>query len=332
MQYRALGETGLEISVIGFGAWAIGGGGWIEGWGPQDDDRSITAIHRALEHGVNWIDTAGAYGLGHSEVVIERALRGLSERPLVFTKCTSTWDEAGNISSRLDADTIRREVEGSLRRLRVDALDLCQLHMPVPDEQIEEGWATLAALRDEGKLRQIGVSNFDVPQLRRCQPIAHVESLQPIYSLLNAELEDELLPYCRETGIGVVVYSPMASGLLTGGLDRARIAALPVDDWRRRWPDFQEPRLSESLRVVEVVREIAEHRRCAPGQVAIAWTLRTPGVAGATVGFRAPEQVVQLAAAGELRLDADELALLDAVRPATPLFAMGMDGEVRVDA
>jgi aryl-alcohol dehydrogenase-like predicted oxidoreductase len=331
MEYRPLAETGLEISALGFGAWAIGGGGWVEGWGPQDDDRSIAAIHRALEQGVNWIDTAGAYGLGHSELVIERALRGLAERPLVFTKCTSTWDEAGNISSRLDADTIRREVEGSLRRLRVEVLDLCQLHMPVPDAQIEEGWATLAALRDEGKLRQIGVSNLDVPQLRRCEPIEHVETLQPIYSLLNAELEHELLPYCSETGIGVVVYSPMASGLLTGRLDRARIAALPDDDWRRRWPDFQEPRLSQSLRVVDVVRAIAERRGCAPGQVAIAWTLRTPAVAGATVGFRSSEQVDQLAAAGELRLDAEELALLDAVRPATPLFAMGMDGEVRVD-
>jgi aryl-alcohol dehydrogenase-like predicted oxidoreductase len=331
VRYRPLGSTGLEISSVGFGAWAIGGGGWIEGWGPQDDDRSIAAIHRALERGINWIDTAGAYGLGHSEVVIERALRGLAERPLVFTKCTSTWDAAGNISSRLDADTIRREVEGSLRRLRVEVLDLCQLHMPVPDEQIEEGWQTLDALRDEGKLRHIGVSNFDVPQLRRCEPIAHVESLQPIYSLLNAELEDELLPYCLETGIGVVVYSPMASGLLTGRLTRERIAALPDDDWRSRWPDFQEPRLSQSMRVVDVLRAIADGRGCTPGEVAIAWTLRTPDIAGATVGFRGPEQVDGLVAAGQLALGSDELARLDAVRPATPLFAMGMDGEVRVD-
>jgi aryl-alcohol dehydrogenase-like predicted oxidoreductase len=331
MQYRMLGTTGLEISAIGFGAWAIGGGGWVEGWGPQDDNRSIGAIHRALDRGINWIDTAGAYGLGHSEVVIERALRGLAERPLVFTKCTSTWDAAGNISSRLDADSIRREVEDSLRRLRVEVLDLCQLHMPVPDRQIEEGWATLAALRDEGKLKHIGVSNFDVPQMRRCEPIAHVESLQPIYSLLNAELEDELLPYTCANGVGVVVYSPMASGLLTGRMTRERIATLPAEDWRSRWPDFQEPRLSESMRVVDVVREIAERRDCAPGQVAIAWTLRTQDVAGATVGFRDPEQVDDLAAAGDLALDAEEVALLDAARPATPLFSMGMEGEVRVD-
>lgn len=331
MDYRTFGTTGLEISAIGFGAWAIGGGGWIEGWGPQDDDRSIAAIHRALEHGVNWIDTAGAYGLGHSEVVIERALRGLAERPLVFTKCTSTWDEAGNISSRLDAGSIRREVEGSLQRLRVDVLDLCQLHMPVPDDEIEEGWTTLVALRDEGKLRHIGVSNFDVAQLRRCQPIAPVESLQPIYSLLNAELEDELLPYCRGQEVGVVVYSPMGSGLLTGRMTRERIAALPDEDWRSRWPDFQEPRLSASLGVVDVLREIADRRGCAPGQVAIAWTLRDTAVAGATVGFRGPEQVDELEAAGDLRLDADELARLDAVRPVEPLFAMSMDGEVRVD-
>ena len=331
MQYRPLGGTGLEISSVGFGAWAIGGGGWIEGWGPQDDARSIAAIHRALERGINWIDTAGAYGLGHSEVVIERALRGLAERPLVFTKCTSTWDEAGNISSRLDAASIRREVEGSLQRLRVEVLDLCQLHMPVPDAQIEEGWATLVALRDEGKIQHVGVSNFDVPQLRRCQAIAHVESLQPIYSLLNAELEDELLPYCRETGIGVVVYSPMASGLLTGRLTRERIAALPDEDWRSRWPDFREPRLSQSMRVVETLRAIAEERGCTPGEVAIAWTLRARDIAGATVGFRGPEQVDDLVAAGELVLTADELARLDGVRPATPLFAMSMDGEVRVD-
>jgi aryl-alcohol dehydrogenase-like predicted oxidoreductase len=263
--------------------------------------------------------------------VIERALRGLAERPLVFTKCTSTWDEAGNISSRLDAASIRREVEGSLQRLRVEVLDLCQLHMPVPDERIEEGWATLVALRDEGKLRHIGVSNFDVPQLRRCQAIAHVESLQPIYSLLNAELEDELLPYCAETGIGVVVYSPMASGFLTGRLTRERIAALPDEDWRSRWPDFREPRLTQSMRVVDALRAIAEQLACTPGEVAIAWTLRTPDIAGATVGFRGPEQVDDLVAAGELVLTADALTRLDGVRPATPLFAMSMDGEVRVD-
>jgi aryl-alcohol dehydrogenase-like predicted oxidoreductase len=331
MELRTLGTTGLEISAIGFGAWAIGGGGWIEGWGAQDDDRSIAAIHRALEHGVNWIDTAGAYGLGHSEVVIERALRGLADRPLVFTKCTSTWDAAGNIASRLDAASIRREVEGSLRRLRVEVLDLCQLHMPVPDHEIEQGWATLAALRDEGKVRHIGVSNFDVAQLRRCAPIAAVESLQPIYSLLNADLEHELLPFCRAHDVGIVVYSPMGSGLLTGRLTRERIAELPEEDWRSRWPDFQEPRLSGILRVVDVVRAVAERRGCAPGQVAIAWTLRDAAIAAATVGFRSREQVDDLAAASALTLDAQELALLDAVRPVEPLFAMSMDGEVRVE-
>ena len=333
MQRRELGTTGLDLSVIGFGAWAIGGGDWVEGWGPQDDDDSIAAIHRALESGVNWIDTAGAYGLGHSEVVIERALRGLAERPLVFTKCTSTWDEAGNILCRLDAESIRTEVEGSLRRLRVDCLDLCQLHMPVPDEQIEEGWEALAALRDEGKVRYTGVSNFDVAQMRRCEPIAHVEPLQPIYSLLNAEAEEEILPYCVENGIGVIVYSPMASGLLTGRMTRERIAALPPADWRSRWPDFQEPRLSASLRVVEVVGEIAARRSRPPGHIAIAWTLRKEVVTGATVGFRSSRQVDELVAAGDLVLDDDELVLLDAVRPSpsAPLFAMSMEGEVRVD-
>lgn len=330
MRYRTLGQTGLELSAIGFGAWAIGGGGWIESWGQQDDDRSIAAIHRAIECGVNWIDTAGAYGLGHSEEVIERAIRGLEEPPLIFTKCTSTWDELGNIVSRLDAASIRREVEGSLRRLRVEALDLCQLHMPVPDAMIEEGWSTLVGLRDAGKIRNIGVSNFDVDQLRRCEAIAHVESLQPIYNLLNSEIEMGVLPTCEAESIGVVVYSPMASGLLTGRMTAERIAALPAEDWRSRWPDFRGNRLAASLQVVDVVAEVAVAKAVPAGQVAIAWTLRNDAVTGATVGFRSAEQVADLIGAPDLSLDAADLERLDAIRPREqPLFAMSMEGEVR---
>jgi aryl-alcohol dehydrogenase-like predicted oxidoreductase len=331
MRYRMLGSTGLEVSVVGFGAWAIGGGGWIEGWGPQDDADSIATIHRALDAGINWIDTAGAYGLGHSEEVIARALRGVRERPLVFTKCTSTWDEQGNIASVLKAASVRREVEASLRRLEVDALDVCQLHMPVPDQDIEEGWTCLADLQREGKIRFIGVSNFDVPQMRRAQAIAPITSLQPIYSLLNSEIERDVLPFCSTEQIGVVVYSPLASGLLTGRMTRERVAGLPGDDWRRLWPDFHEPRLSRSLAVVEALRPVAERISATLSQLAIAWTLRDGRVSSATVGLRRVDDVEGAAAAAEIRLSAQDIADIDAARPSDTLFAMDMDGTVTVD-
>lgn len=332
MKQRQLGTTDLALSVVGFGAWAIGGGGWIEGWGPQDDDLSVAAIHRAWERGINWIDTAGAYGLGHSELVIARALKGMSERPYVFTKCTSAWDESGNIESKLKSESVRREVEGSLKRLDVDVLDVCQLHMPVPDEDIEEGWSTLAELRDEGKIRYVGVSNFDVPQMQRAHAIAPITSTQPIYNLLNREIERDVLPFCRKEAIGVVVYSPMASGLLTGGMSRERIESLPADDWRKRWPDFLSPRVDRTLTLVEELRPVADSRARSVAQLAIAWTLRDPVVTAATVGFRSAEQVDGLVEAANFNLEAKDLAHIEAVLPDETLFAMSMEGTISAEA
>lgn len=243
MTTRRLGNSALLITPIGFGAWAIGGPGWSFAWGAQDDSDSVAAIHEALDLGVNWIDTAAVYGLGHSEEVVARALEGVRNRPFVFTKCERVWNEQREIGRSLKADSIRRECEASLRRLRVETIDLYQIHWPEPDEEIEEGWATLAALQKEGKVRSIGVSNFNVAQMKRAQAIAPIASLQPKYSLLHREVEEEILPFCEREGIGVIAYSPMASGLLTGAMTRERVQALPADDWRRRNADFQEPRL-----------------------------------------------------------------------------------------
>ncbi len=310
---RRLGRTGLEISTVGFGAWAIGGGGWPYGWGPQDDADSIAAIHRAVELGVNWIDTAAVYGFGRSEEVVGRALRGLAERPYVFTKCSLLEEPARQVTHSLERDSIRRECETSLRRLGVEAIDLYQVHWPIPEEQIEEGWAALAELKAEGKVRHIGVSNFDVAQLRRAEAVAPVESLQPPYSLISRGVEEEILPYCLEQEIGVIVYSPMASGLLSGTMTRERLAALPEDDWRRIGDEFQEPRLARNLELVERLRAIGARYGASPGAVAVAWTLRHPAVTGAIVGFRRPDQPDGvLPAAGELELDGPELGELGA--------------------
>jgi aryl-alcohol dehydrogenase-like predicted oxidoreductase len=314
MQLRQLGQTDMRITPIGFGTWAIGGGDWAFAWGPQDDEESIAAIRHALDRGINWIDTAAVYGLGHAEEVVAEALRGRSERPYVFTKCSRVWDEQGNISSNLKAQSIRREVEASLRRLETDVIDLYQVHWPNPDPDIEEGWRTMAALQAEGKVRYIGVSNFSVAQMRRAQAIAPIASLQPPYSLLNRGIEDEILPYCAEQHIGVIVYSPMMSGLLTGAMTRERIANLPQDDWRRNHPEFQEPRLSRNLELVERLRAIGQRHGRTPGEVAIAWTLRRPEVTGAIVGARRPAQVDGIIGAAEFRLSDDELAEIGAVR------------------
>jgi len=264
METRLLGNSDLRVTPIGFGAWAIGGSGWEFAWGDQDDRESTAAIHEALDAGINWIDTAAVYGLGHSEEVVARALEGVHDRPYVFTKCSMVWGENRQIGHSLKAESIRRECEASLRRLRLDAIDLYQVHWPDPDEEIEEGWATLAALKKEGKLRHIGVSNFSVAQMKRAGAIAPITSLQPRYSLLHREIEPDILPFVARENIGVIAYSPMASGLLTGAMTRERIAGLPADDWRKRHPDFQEPRLSRNLQLVSLLRTIGKRHGHTP--------------------------------------------------------------------
>jgi aryl-alcohol dehydrogenase-like predicted oxidoreductase len=302
------GRTGLEITPVGFGAWAIGGSNWEFGWGEQDDDESVSAIRRALELGVNWIDTAAQYGLGHSEGVVSRAVEGVESRPLIFTKGGQPEGPNRTSYQSLRRDSLRRECEGSLERLGVDAIDLYQIHWPIPDDEIEEGWSTLAELKEEGLVRHIGASNFSVEQLERAESISPVEALQPPYSLLDREVEAEILPYCEEQGIGVIVYSPMSSGLLTGRMTRERIASLPDDDWRRQSARFREPELSRALELVERVKAVAERHGVSPGAVAVAWTLRHPAVHGAIVGFRRPDQVEPIVAAADLELSDDDVA------------------------
>jgi aryl-alcohol dehydrogenase-like predicted oxidoreductase len=310
VQMRKLGNADLQITRVGYGAWAIGGSGWQFAWGVQDDSESVAAIHRALELGVNWIDTAAVYGLGHSEEVVGRALKEWhGSRPYVFTKCGLRGDVAGEVQKVLSADSIRGEVEDSLRRLSADVIDLYQIHWPPdPDSSaLEEGWSTLANLKREGKVRWIGVSNFNVQQLQRAQAIAPVTSLQPRYSLVHREIEDEILPYCLSEGIGVIAYSPMASGLLTGAMTRERAARLPKDDWRREDPDFEEPNLSHNLALVERMREIANNHDRFVGEVAIAWTLHHPAVTGAIVGARNARQAEEVMRAADLHLTEEEV-------------------------
>ena len=303
-----LGQTGLEITKIGLGAWAIGGGGYDRGWGPQDDDQSIATIHHALELGVNWIDTAAAYGFGHSEQVVGRALEGLAERPYVFTKCSQLEGPGRRIVHSLKRDSILREAEASLERLRIDAIDLYQIHWPIPDEDIEEGWSALTELKQQGVVRHIGVSNFDVAQLRRIQQIAPVETLQPQYSLIERDVEREILPFCEQLDIGVIVYSPMGSGMLTGAMSRSRIEQMADDDWRKHDERFNQPQLARNLELVERLTAIAGRYDTTPGAVAIAWTLRHPAVDGAIVGFRRPDQVDPLVTAANLELTEDDIA------------------------
>jgi aryl-alcohol dehydrogenase-like predicted oxidoreductase len=307
METRPFGKTGMQITPIGFGAWAIGGGNWEFAWGPQDDEQSVAAIRRALDLGINWIDTAAVYGLGHSEEIVARALKGVARRPYVFTKGSQVWNEQRQIGHSLKAASLRREVEASLRRLQTDVIDLYQIHWPDPEPDIEEGWSTLAALKTEGKLRHIGVSNFNVEQMRRAMAMAPVETLQPPYSLLRREVEAEILPFAREHDIGVIVYSPMYSGLLTGAMTRQRIANLPEDDWRKRDAQFQEPQLSRNLELVERLRTVGRRHGRSPGEVAIAWTLRNPAVTGAIVGGRSPEQVGVIVGAADLHLSAEDV-------------------------
>jgi aryl-alcohol dehydrogenase-like predicted oxidoreductase len=314
METRKLGNSDIKITPVGYGAWAIGGSGWEFGWGAQDDADSIAAIHRALELGVNWIDTAAVYGLGHSEEIVARALKEWrGPRPYVFTKCVLRWDEKGKVHQQFSADSIRRECEDSLRRLEVDTIDLYQMHWPPEDNGpgLEEAWQTLATLKKEGKVRWIGVSNFNVEQLKRAEKIAPITSLQPPYSLIRRKIETEILPYCEEQVIGVIVYAPMASGLLTGAMTRERAAALPPDDFRSRNPEFREPRLSKNLELVERLRHVGARHGRTPGEVAIAWTLRLPAVTGAIVGARNAKQAEGVLRAGELKLLPEEIAEIE---------------------
>src|SRR6202049_3501370 len=315
MNLRKLGRSDLNITPIGMGAWAIGGGNWEFGWGAQDDKESVATIHAGLDRGINWIDTAAVYGLGHSEEVVGRAVRGLSKRPYVFTKCSLVWNESGTISHNLQAASIRREAESSLKRLGLDTIDLYQIHWPAwsgnPESaspgSIEEAVGALAKLKAEGKIRHIGVSNFNAQQMQRALQVAPIASLQPPYSLLATDVESSILPFALEHSIGVIVYSPMASGLLSGAMTRERIARLPEDDWRKRSPNFQEPLLSRNLRLVELLRAIGKRRNATPGEVAIAWTLLNPAVTGAIVGVRSAQQVSGIAGAGDVKLSADDM-------------------------
>jgi aryl-alcohol dehydrogenase-like predicted oxidoreductase len=306
-----LGDTGLRITRVGFGAWAIGGGGWEFGWGPQEDEQSLSSIHRALEQGVNWIDTAAAYGFGRSEQVVGRALEGLTDRPYVFTKCSLLEGPGRRVVHSLKRDSILREAEGSLDRLGIDAIDLYQIHWPIPEPDIEEGWSALAELKQEGLVRHIGVSNFDVEQLRRIRQIAPVETLQPQYSLIERDIEGELLPFAEREGIGVIAYSPMGSGMLTGSMTRERIAGLPDDDWRKHDRRFREPQLAQNLELVDRLRVIAQRHATTPGAVATAWTLANPAVDGAIVGFRTPDQVDPILAAANLELTDEDLGEIE---------------------
>ena len=309
---RTLGNSDLKLTPIGFGAWAIGGGDWKFAWGPQDDNQSIEAIHRALDVGINWIDTAAVYGLGHSEEVVGRALKATSHKPYVFTKCALRWNEDRSIFNSIKADSVRLELEASLRRLNVETIDLYQIHWPNPDPEIEEGWAEMAKLQQQGKIRWIGVSNFNVEQMKRAQKIASITSLQPPYSMLRRAIEAEILPFVQQNGIGVINYSPMVSGLLTGKMTAERVAAMPADDWRRNSVEFNEPKLSRNLQLVELLRQIGNGHGVSPGVVAVAWTLHHPAITAAIVGGRSGKQVEEIAAALQFRLGEEEYARINA--------------------
>lgn len=311
METRQLGNSNLQITVLGIGAWAIGGGGWIGSMGPQNESDSIPAIRAALDHGINWIDTAALYGLGHSEEVVASALAGRNPRPYVFTKCERVWDRSGKVGASLKAESIRRECENSMRRLKTEVIDLYQIHWPEPDQDIEEGWTEMARLKEEGKVRYIGVSNFSVSQMQRAQAIAPITSLQPPYSMVTREIEKEILPYAKSNNIGVIVYSPMSAGLLTGAMTKERVVNFANEDWRRNLPNFREPLLSRNLRLVEHLREIGKRHGRTPGEVAIAWTLDHLAVTGAIVGFRSPQQVNGIIGAGEFRLSQSEIAEIE---------------------
>lgn len=311
METKQFGNTGMKITRMGFGAWAIGGGNWEFGWGQQDDGEAIAAMHRAVEKGMNWIDTAAVYGLGHSEELVAKAVKDMNPKPYVFTKCGLVWDDSGKISRVLKAESIRKECEASLRRLKADVIDLYQIHWPV-DGDLEEAWEMMEQLRLEGKVRHIGVSNYNVEQIKTCREIAPVSSLQPPYSLMRREYEEEVLPYCKENNIGVIVYSPMGSGMLTGAMTRERIDNMPSNDWRKNNDAFKEPELSKNLALAEKLKSIGKKHGYSAGEVAIAWTLRNPAVTAAIVGGRNAAQVEGISRASELVLSKEDLAEIGA--------------------
>ena len=311
MKTRKLGWTDLNLSTIGLGTWAMGGGGWKFSWGTQDDSESISAIQHAVELGINWIDTAAVYGLGHSEEIVGKAIKGLRDKPIIATKCERVWDKDGNIFGRLKKESIHSEVEASLKRLKIEVIDLYQIHWPEPDEDIEEAWTALGDLIKEGKIRYAGVSNFNLEQLKRIQPIHPVASFQPPYSMLERGIEKELLEYCSENNIGVIVYSPMQKGLLTGKFTRERVQNLPEDDHRRRDPRFQEPELSANFKLVEELRLLAEKSGRTVAQLAIAWVLRRLEVTAAIVGARRPSQIEETVVAGDWTLSKEQIAAID---------------------
>jgi aryl-alcohol dehydrogenase-like predicted oxidoreductase len=319
MQSRRLGNSDLQITPLGVGAWAMGGGGMPMAWGPQDDNDSIGAIHAALDRGINWIDTAPIYGFGHSEEVVGRAIKGRADRPYVFSKFSIVWDEKHEVTRNLSRESVVRECEASLRRLQADAIDLYQVHWPDPAGDIEEGWAAAAELQKAGKVRWIGVSNFKPEQMTRLGAIAPITSLQPPYSILSPDVETEILPFCGTHNIGVIVYSPMKSGLLSGAMTRDRIANMPEDDFRQRTISFKEPLLTRNLNLVELMRAIGGRHGRTPGEVALAWTLRRPEVTGAIVGMRSPAQVDGVVGAADFRLSSGEVEEIAAfLRQNTP--------------
>ncbi len=313
MQTKTLGNSDMALTAIGFGAWAIGGGDWQFAWGSQDDRDSIEAIHKAVEVGVNWIDTAAIYGLGHSEEVVGQALKTLSgPKPYVFTKCSMRWNEKREIYRSMTAEGVRTECEQSLRRLGLETIDLYQIHWPDPEAEVEAGWTEMQRLKEEGKIRWTGVSNFSVAQMERVAGIAPVTSLQPPYSLLNRKAEPELLPFCERNGIGVINYSPMVAGLLTGKMSAERIAAMPEDDWRKRSANFKEPKLAKNLELAELLGRIGERHGVETGVVAVAWTLANPAITAAIVGGRSAKQVEGTASALAFRLTAEEVREIEA--------------------
>ena len=316
MKISQLGTSDMWLTPIGFGAWAVGGGNWAMSWGPQDDNDSIAAIHKAIDLGVNWIDTAAIYGLGHSEEVVGKAVKGSHVKPFIFTKSGMVWNEKREIKRTLLE--IRHEVEDSLRRLQVERIDLYQIHWPVEDKDIEEGWSTMAALKREGKVRHIGVSNFSVAQMERCRGIAPITSLQPPYSMVNRAAEAEILPYCLDHRIGVINYAPMHSGLLTGAMSKERFAKLPPDDFRRNAKNYQEPLFSRNLAIADFLKQIGARHGVSAGVIAIAWTLANPAITAAIVGGRSPEQVEGVWPAAKFRLSKDEMQEIETFLAAHP--------------